>query len=130
YCEHNQYMVEKNSFELKYQNKKNEAQFIQGSFSGLSTLQMSDARVLEDLSRLGKTENKGNPIIVGQYKLTKKPSYIQIAKGQFSAAKFSEDSLVKVYEEADQKRISLAGRVKINTPDRYINNLGAALSAA
>ncbi len=130
YCEQNFYRVEKNSFELRYQNKKNELQFIQGSFLGLSTLQISDATVLEDLSRLGKTENKGNPIIVGQYRLTKKPSYIQIAKGQFSAAKFSEDSLVKVYEEADQKRISLAGRVKINTPDRYINNLGAALSVA
>lgn len=130
YCEHNQYTVEKNSFELTYQNKKNEAQFIQGSFSGLSTLQMSDARVLEDLSRLGKTENQGNPIIVGEYILAKEPSYIQIAKGKLSAAKFSESTLEKVYEHADQKRVSLASRVKINTPDRYINNLGAALSVA
>jgi hypothetical protein len=130
YCEHNQYTLEKNSFGLKYQNKKNEPQFIQGSFSGLSALRMSDATVLDDLSNLTKTENKGSPILVGKFMLTKKSSYIQIAKGKRSAAEFSEGSLEKIYELADQKRVSLASRVKINTPDRYINNLGAALSAA
>lgn len=130
YCEHNQYTLDKNSFELSYQNKKNETQFIQGSFSGLSTLRISDAAVLNDLSNLTKTENKRNPILVGEFNLAQKTCYIQISKGNLSNAKFSEGSLAKVYEQAEQKRVSLASRVKINTPDRYINNLGAALSVA
>ncbi|PUV23608.1 DUF4450 domain-containing protein [Sphingobacterium athyrii] len=130
YCENNRYTLEKNRFELSYQNKKNEPQFIQGSFSGLSTLWMSDATVLDDLSNLTKVKSTGSPILVGQYNLTKKPCYIQIAKGKLAAAKFSESSLVKAFEQAEQKRVSLASRVKINTPDRYINNLGAALAVA
>ncbi|CAM3581547.1 DUF4450 domain-containing protein [Sphingobacterium prati] len=130
YCENNRYTLEKNRFELSYQNKKNESQFIQGSFSGRLTLRMSDATVLDDLSNLTKAKNTGNPILVGEYKLTKKPYYIQISKGKRSAAKFSERSLAKVYEQAEQNRVSLASRVKINTPNRYINNLGAALSVA
>lgn len=130
YCKHNQYTLKENSFGLKYQNKKNELQFIQGNFSGLSTLRVSDATVLDDLSNLTKSENKGSPILVGELNLDKKICYIQISKGRLSAEKFSESSLVKAYEEAEQKRVSLASRVKINTPDRYINNLGAALAVA
>ena len=130
YCERNHYRLHKNSFELRYQNKKNEPQFMQGSFSDLSKLRVSDATILDDLSNLANLENRGSPILVGEYDLTEKTHYIQIAKGKLSATEFSESSIAKIFEQAEQKRASLAGRVKINTPDRFINNLGAALSVA
>jgi len=130
YCERNHYRLHKYSFELRYQNSKNEPQFMQGSFSDLSKLRVSDAKVLDDLSNLANLENRGSPILVGEYDLTEKTHYIQIAKGKLSATEFSESSIAKIFEQAEQKRASLAGRVKINTPDRFINNLGAALSVA
>lgn len=130
YCENNRYTLEKNRFGLSYQNKKNEPQFIQGSFSGLSKLHVSDASALENLSNLTKKKHLDKPMLVGEYNLDSKPFYIEISKGKLSAEKSAVHALEIIYEEAEQARLSLTSRVKLNTPDRYINNFATALAIA
>lgn len=134
YCAQNSYVLGTNSFELTYRNKKDEPQFINGSSSGLSGLRIADASALVRLPditppTLLKTSSQGTPMVVGKYDLNR-TAYVQISKGTPSAEKKRNIELKDIYDRADKARMVLANRIKLNTPDRYINNFGAALAVA
>ncbi|WP_343538090.1 DUF4450 domain-containing protein [Sphingobacterium thalpophilum] len=130
YCENNRYVIEKERFELVYQNKKKEAQFVHGRFSEDARVWLTDASALAELPNLTAVKPVDSPIVVAECQLKAEPCYVQISKGRLIPGKSEEPALAVIFEQAQQARLALANRIKLNTPDRYINNFGAALAVA
>ncbi len=130
YAKDNRYKLEKNSFELIYPDGKKNEEFVYGTFSSTAQLQLSDATVLDDLAQLGRKGAAESPIVYATYTLQKAPIYIQVAKGPLEKKVYRDDMLQDRYNRAEQARLQLTGRVKLKTPDRFINTFGAALAVA
>ncbi|WP_370895920.1 DUF4450 domain-containing protein [Chryseobacterium gossypii] len=129
YCTDNQFRIDKNQFQLSYFNKKKEIQSVNGSFSNISSLQLTDAEALEKLSQFTQIKTGRSPIIYASYSESKTPVYIQISKGK-SAKRFSDGELKNIFDEAEQSRLVLTNRVQLRTPDPDLNNFGAVLAVA
>ncbi|SDR15367.1 protein of unknown function [Chryseobacterium soldanellicola] len=130
YCIGNEFQINKNQFELSYVNKKKEIQSINGSFSNISSLQLTDAKTLENLSQLTQNNAGQSPIIYATYSPQKKPVYIQITKGKSTSKPISDEQLAIIFNESEQSRLNLTSRVQLKTPDSDLNNFGAALAVA
>jgi hypothetical protein len=129
YCEDNQFQINKNQFELAYLNKKKENQFINGSFSNANSVQLTDAKTLENLSNFTQNKAEKSPIIYATYSAQKNPIYIQIKKGK-SDKNFSDEQLAVIFKDAEQSRLNLINRIQLKTPDSDLNNFGATLAVA
>ncbi|WP_415327610.1 DUF4450 domain-containing protein [Chryseobacterium sp. MMS23-Vi53] len=129
YSLNNQFQALKNQFQLNYLNKKKETQIVNGSFSNVPFLQMTDAKTLENLSAFTQNKIDKSPIIYATYSAQKNPVYIQIAKGK-SDKKFSDEELKNIFNESEQFRLNLTNRVQLKTPDSDLNNFGANLAVA
>lgn len=130
YCIGNEFKINKNQFELSYLNKKKETQSINGSFSNTSSLQLTDAKMLEKLSDFTQNKTEQSPIIYAAYSSQKKPVYIQITKGKSASKPASDEQLATIFNEAEQSRLNLTNRVQLKTPDSDLNNFGATLAVA
>ncbi|MDR6403158.1 MULTISPECIES: DUF4450 domain-containing protein [Chryseobacterium] len=129
YCEDNQFKINKNQFELTYLNKKKENQYISGSFSNANSVQLTDAKTLENLSNFTQNKAEKSPIIYATYSVQKNPGYIQIKKGK-SDKNFSDEQLAVIFKDAEQSRLNLINRIQLKTPDSDLNNFGATLAVA
>lgn len=129
YCEDNQFQINKNQFELTYLNKKKENQYISGSFSNANSVQLTDAKTLENLSNFTQNKAEKSPIIYATYSAQKNPVYIQIKKGK-SDKNFSDEQLAVIFKDAEQSRLNLINRIQLKTPDSDLNNFGATLAVA
>jgi hypothetical protein len=129
YCLNNQFQALKNQFQLNYLNKKKETQIVNGNFSNVPFLQMTDAKTLENLSEFTQNKIDKSPIVYASYSSQKQPIYIQIAKGK-SAKNFSDEELKNIFSEAEQSRLRLTNRIQLKTPDADLNNFGANLAVA
>lgn len=129
YCLQNQFQVNKNHFQLTYLNKKKENQIVNGSFSGINSLQLTDAKTLDQLSELTQNKTDKSPIVYASYSAQKQPIFIQVAKGK-SAKNFSDKELRNIFNEAEKARLTLTNRIQLKTPDADLNNFGANLAVA
>jgi hypothetical protein len=130
YCQHNSFTIEKNSFILSYLNKKKQKEQIAGVFSNNPEMKLLDAHQLANAAVLWKTKADTLPVIGARYKLTGQDTiYIAIQREDENSAKHKK-ALEETYRLAEEKRARLAERVKVNTPDPYINTLGGALAIA
>ncbi|MCH5234702.1 MAG: DUF4450 domain-containing protein [Muribaculaceae bacterium] len=89
----------------------------------------------------GKTERKNISLIIPSknYYITKLPSYegeIEIQPGEqkiiglFPSGEIPTKSLEALLTEAEKEREELAGKIKINTPEAWLNPIGGALAVA
>jgi len=129
YCEGNQFQINKNQFQLSYFNKKKETQTINGNFSNVSSLQLTDAKTLDNLSYFTQNKAEKSPIVYAGYSAQKNPVYIQIAKGN-SSSNLSDEKLADIFNKAEQSRLTLTNRIQLKTPDSDLNNFGANLAVA
>jgi len=129
YCEGNQFQINKNQFQLSYFNKKKETQTINGNFSNVSSLQLTDAKTLDNLSDFTQNKAEQSPIVYAGYSAQKNPVYIQIAKGN-SSSTLSDEQLADIFNKAEQSRLTLTNRIQLKTPDSDLNNFGANLAVA
>ena len=131
YAKGNRYTLEQNSFELAYLDGKKNEEFVYGTFSNADQLRLTDAIVLENLEELTQREAGESPIVYATYTLQRgTPIFIQVAKGQLGKSVYSDDLLQQRFSQAQQARLQLAERVKLKTPDRFINAFGSALAVA
>ncbi|MDP9955393.1 hypothetical protein J2X97_001030 [Epilithonimonas hungarica] len=129
YCLNNQFQALKNQFQLSYLNKKKETQMVNGNFSNVPFLQMTDAKTLENLPAFTQNKIDKSPIIYATYSSQQQPIFIQVAKGK-SGKNFSDEELKSIFNEAEKARISLTNRIQLKTPDADLNNFGANLAVA
>ncbi|MGB8191215.1 MAG: DUF4450 domain-containing protein [Chitinophagaceae bacterium] len=150
YCKGNIYKVDKNSFTLYFGSKslteaeRYEIQYrsrndtsalpvvmkqVSGIFPTNSQLKIADAnRQVSPVQLISSTDSL-TPVISAQIDLTAAPLYFFIANG-VSGNNISYDDLQPLFDKTEAARKVLAGRIKINTPDAWINTLGGALAVA
>jgi hypothetical protein len=152
YCKDNQYTIDKNSFRLLYgtgktlteteryeinhlpsaaagNEKKNPAKQLAGIFPNAAILKKADANSQQSPSALFQSGVTSLPVITGKTGLTGKTIYFLIQNAAYKIPP-GYTELPTVFQRANTAREQLASRVKLVTPDPYINTLGGALAVA
>jgi len=134
YCINNQYQINKNSFSLSYgseSSKKNTEnnQNLIGVFPN-SKVHLSSANTLKTpLENFATTADKA-PMLVGQLKQFSKNGDYWLIEKATAIDNHSQEAIATKFNKALEQANQMANRIKINTPDPYINTLGGALSMA
>ncbi|HMT72784.1 MAG TPA: DUF4450 domain-containing protein [Chitinophagaceae bacterium] len=110
--------------ELKGELPKNAKQ-ITGYFPSSSTIQLFGAEEINNLF-LENAVSKKNNCISGKLFLKRGTEYFLLHNSATAVKKTAE----KEFADAESARLAVANRIKISTPDNYINTLGPALSIA
>lgn len=106
YCIGNIYNIRDNKFELSF--GADNQQFLYGAMPDNSKLTTNHL-----------------PTLNGEVVL-KNTQYIYIGRDKA----ITNENIENLFEETEQKRIELASRIKISTPDPFFNTIGGALSVA
>lgn len=107
---------------------KNQKQ-LSGLFPGLSKIKIANASQQANPLSLFNTAASSSPVIAGKMKISNQSSYFLIKNGNIPEGS-DYASLQTQFDKAEKARQTIAGRVFVNTPDKYINTLGGALSIA
>lgn len=110
--------------ELKGELPKNAKQ-ITGYFPYSSTIQLFGAEEINNLF-LENAVSKKNNCISGKLFFKRGTEYFLLHNSATAVKKTAE----KEFADAESARLAIANRIKISTPDNYINTLGPALSIA
>jgi hypothetical protein len=152
YCTDNRYTLFKDHFTLlygtgevlseedRYENKnlpdekvkpqKGKEQMITGIFPPNTDIHIANAAKQNSPSELYASTSSLTPLVTGRIDLgSDAPYFFCFAKTE-SVKMVSTAVLAAKFEEAENARKKIAGRIKVNTPDPYINTLGGALSIA
>lgn len=152
YCRNDIYRLQKNEFTVLFGSKKpltDEERYeiqnfpdqrkdsatskaalktILGIFPLSSELKLSDADEQETPNEFFRSIASSSPALCAQLKLTNQPLYFLILNGKNSSLTYND--LSSLFNQTEETREQLANRIQVNTPDPYINTLGAALSVA
>ncbi len=101
-----------------------------GIFPSQSTLKIADAGFQESPLKLYNSESAGAPVISGKLNLNNSSENYFLLMDPDSKVRPNSSELASLFAEADSARVRLAGRIKIATPDVYINAVGASLATA
>ncbi len=153
YCASNTFQITKNSFVLNYgagrvltEAERYEIQHLpdsskekgvlesQKQLSGLfplgSKLLIADALKQESPLMLAQSKGSSQPVIAGRINASAaKDFYFQI-QGPKEKPQLTYSLLPSTFAKAEAARSALASRIKVNTPDPFINTLGGALGIA
>jgi hypothetical protein len=148
-CRDNSYSIDKNSFHLSYGTGKvlsdDERYEIQNAgapagstpknlkqLSGLFPpgilLKQTDAFHDDGPDILFTSDKSSTPVLAGKIKITNTTNYYLVREGNTVTKDYT--LLKKYFDSAEAGRAKIANRVKVNTPDKYINTIGGALSIA
>ena len=152
YCIDNRYTINKDHFMVRfgtgeilseqdrYENKnlpgekntpqKGKEQFVTGIFPIASTIHLADASQQSTPVVFYQSKNTNAPAVTGSLNVSDHTNYyFSFAKAD-SSCQMSYNNLSSVFDKAEIARQLIANRIKINTPDPFLNNLGGALSIA
>jgi hypothetical protein len=152
YCTDNRYTILDGHFKLRYgtgemlseedryENKnlpgekinpqKGKEQFLTGIFSPASSVHITDAAKQNSPSELFVSSSSNTPAIAGKISISNNESYFFCFSKTDSSRQLSYAALANAFDKAEAARRLIAGRIKIKTPDPYINTIGSALSIA
>ena len=124
YCKNNQYTIKKNSFLLNYGSENNKEKTgnnrtIVGNFPK-SEIKLVEAHLEAQIA----------PAISGKISLSSQDTFIWKLENNDTFISTNQKQLETEFKEGLQKVKTLAARVKLKTPDTYINTLGSALAIA
>ncbi|WP_346858506.1 DUF4450 domain-containing protein [uncultured Draconibacterium sp.] len=153
-CTDNEYFIDNNSFRLyygsgrslsdnevyenNYKPSKEEIESTQlttrkrifGFFPAETQLKLVDASYQKNPLQLLSSEKENSPVIAARQKLhSGNANYILLVNPDTKQT-INYDELPELFKQADIARKELADHIKINTPDKYINAVGASLSTA
>lgn len=124
-CAGNNFTLEKNQFQLLYDKSKTLA----GIFP-VNELFIGDASKPESPLAMAKYPSKLFPVLTGVINLNHQNAQYCLIKNPDNNMPSSTKFLADIYQMANRKRMALAERIKINTPDAFINTLGTAIAFA
>lgn len=143
-CKDNEYSILKNSFTVKFGAKTEVAsgshsvdklltngRTLVGTFPAVAKLTIRDVSAASSaLALLNSTAEVKLPVLCGEMELkSNKTLYFSLHNPQKRQA-IDEKIIAKLFLEAEKARAEMTGRLIINTPDKYINAVGGALSVA
>ncbi len=134
YCVNNQYQINKNSFILSYgsgsskklteNNQKLSAVFPE------SKTHLASANFLKTPTENYNSKADAVPMIVGQLTQFSKNGNYWLFENTAKIENSSQVTVAEKFKKAIAQSEVLANRIKVNTPDPYINTLGGALAMA
>ena len=134
YCSDNSYLIEANTFQLTYgkNSKGSVIRYTRGVFPDKATLKIGDSRIQSTLVNAIQSElPESNPMIAGKIELeTSGQLYISLYNDRDQLKKINYSDLPSAFERAERDRKAIADRIKIDTPDPFINTLGGVASMA
>jgi hypothetical protein len=134
YCINNNYTIRKESFLLEYGSESNKQKTgnnrsLVGYFPESST-HLANANLQKTPLELFHSNAETLPVITGIINSITEKSNYWLLSTEDPKVEISQKGLAQLYDKSLQDTQLLAGRVKVKTPDPYINTLGAALSIA
>src|SRR5436190_1409677 len=128
-CADNSFTIHDNSFHLLYNSGQKNLKKLAGVFLPGSSLKLADAAAKQSPTGLYGSAVSLSPVVTGKIKISNTASYFLIQNADSSVTK-NYEVLKSYFEDAEKARKTIAGRIKVNTPDKYINTIGGALSIA
>ena len=123
YCTGNQYSLNEEQFHLKYGNEKQ----LQGIFPG--KLFLDDTRRIAPRKSFNPDKDTIEyPMVTGS--VQNNGIYYFALYNPLTRIPLSSSELPEAFSAAETFRQSIAGRVKINTPDPFFNTVGGVLATA
>jgi len=134
YCAGNKFTLKKESFLLEYGSESNKQKtgnnkVVSGTFPE-SAIHLANANNQHSPLELFNSNPESLPIITGKINTLNKEGDYWLFETEDSKTAYSQKAIAQLFEKAVQETHLLANRVKVTTPDPYINTLGAALSIA
>jgi len=152
YCTDNRYTLGKDHFILRYgtgeilseedryENKnlpgdknhpqKGNAQLMAGVFPSMSVIRIVDAAKQNSPDSLYQSNISATPAVAGKIPIQDTKDFYFCFSKTDSAKQILYADLPAAFNKAESVRKQMAGRIKVITPDPYINTVGGALSMA
>ncbi|MGE4587482.1 MAG: DUF4450 domain-containing protein, partial [Mangrovibacterium sp.] len=102
---------------------------IVGRFFAGSDVRIGDASRLKSPLQADRSEDGNAPVVMGRWKPGTEAGYFLLMDPD-SGETPEGDGLAELFRQADQACRELAGRLKINTPDPYVNAAASVLTTA
>ena len=128
YCKNNIYTIKKNTFQLKYFDQKNGLNHLAGIFPVNSVIHIADANEQETPFNLFQSDSSSSPVVTGKMNASNGLNYFLVQN--IPSLKINYPELENVFSNAEKAREKIADRIKLSTPDSYINTLAGALCIA
>ena len=131
YCEHNDFEITKNTFQLDYAwdpKNKETRKMMTGVFPD-AEVKLADVHQLENPLNLWNSTAEELPVLVGKINDLNAKLYWEIGN-ELQVRNKSQKDLQQDFKKAFSKAEELANRVQLKTPDPYLNTLGGALATA
>ena len=134
YCIHNKFTVQKESFLLEYGSETNKqktgnTKSLNG-FYPKSEVHLASANHQKTPLELYNSTPDSLTVITGKINSIPKTDLFWMIENNAKTSPKSQKELAAIFENSVQETQLLANRVKVVTPDPYINTLGSALSIA
>lgn len=130
-CVTNQYRINNDTFELKYGGAGS------ASLSGVfpTALKLADAGHLNSPAELYGSTGASSPVLTGSKALINGESIYAVIKNPVAEkpdpiGNISYKTASSIFTAAEYARKKIAERIRVNTPDPYINTIGGAISIA
>ncbi|PXY42442.1 glycogen debranching protein [Flavobacterium cheongpyeongense] len=133
YCTNNKYTLKKQSFLLEYGSESNKEKTgnnkkLTGYFPG-SDIKLANPKQQKTPLELYSSNPENLTLVTGKNAISKSEMFWLFSSEDFKSD-VSQKGLSQLYDKSVQETYLLANRVKVVTPDPYINTLGSALSIA
>ncbi len=134
YCINNQYQINKNNFRLNYGSEsskktKENNQTIHGFFPG-SQVRLGSAHFQKTPLQSYRSIADSLPILVGKINQISKTANYWLFENSNSEQITTQTQIAEKFKKALRQSQILANRIKVKTPDPYINTLGGTLAMA
>ena len=134
YCINNQYTVKKASFTLAYGAENNKQKTgnnkkVLGVFPD-SKVHLASALHLADPLETYRSKADSLPILFGKFEhISKEASYL-LLQNEADSHVLNQNELATLFEKGLKAVQGITNRIKIKTPDPYVNTLGGVLATA
>ena len=88
-----------------------------------------DGNLIDQLDELITSRKSNKPVIIAKYPVSTIPFYIELHNPK-SHSEFQYNDLSNVFNKGVEFRTQIASRIKIKTPDPFLNTLGGTFSGA
>jgi hypothetical protein len=126
-CRNNLYQIEDNRFTLSY--GKNNAFQMAGTFPEKTVIQEADGNKIDNLNKLITSSKSTLPLLIAEYEIGQEPFYLGLHNPRTRPV-FKYAELSQAFDKGIQYRTDIASRMKIQTPDPFLNTLGGIFSGA
>ena len=134
YCLNNKYTLKKESFLLDYGSESNKQKTGNNkSLSGFfpnSEIRLADSNIQNKPLELFNSKAETLPLISGKINSVSEKGNYWLFVPEVSKVNYTQKTIAQLYEKSVTATHLLANRIKVKTPDTYINTLGSALAIA